>query len=47
MSIQSTFINACVYVHITVDSNDEKLCLENMLINIIRTHLRLLTFTRS
>ena len=30
MSIQSTFINTGVNVHITVNSNDEKLCLENM-----------------
>ena len=35
MSILSIFINACV--HITANSNDEKLCLEKILINIIRT----------
>ena len=30
MSIQSTFINTGVNVHIIVNSKDKKLCLENM-----------------
>ena len=45
MSIQSTFINTGVNVHITVNSIDEKLCLENMWKILFVTHLRTLTFT--